>query len=149
MWQKIVTTCSQNLRYVTSVTKMWQFCFLPWLVDFLSQMQNKTAVLPFTFCDNLISVFAVWFSQLQTLRFRHFWHLIITKTMDTIALNAKFSIRICRRGDFENYHSKMRFPQFRLQSLFFSMLLTLVQEFYMFLYLTELSRFVLVLRGLF
>ncbi len=59
MWQKIVTTCSQNLLYVTSVTKMWHSCSLLRLVDFLSQMENKTTVLLFTFCDNLMSIFAV------------------------------------------------------------------------------------------
>ncbi len=59
MWQKIVTTCSQHLLYATSVTKMWHFCSLLWLIDFLSSMENKIVVLPFTFCDNLISIFAV------------------------------------------------------------------------------------------
>ncbi len=34
MWQKIVTTCSQNSLYVASVTKMWHFCSLLWLVNF-------------------------------------------------------------------------------------------------------------------
>ncbi len=60
MWQKIVTTYSHNLLYVTSVTKMWHFCSLLWLVDFLSQREKKTAVLQFTFYDTLISIFAVW-----------------------------------------------------------------------------------------
>ncbi len=60
MWQKIVTICSQNSLYVTSVIKMWHFCSLFWSVDFLSQIENRTTVLPFTFCDNLISAFIVW-----------------------------------------------------------------------------------------
>ncbi len=57
--KKIVTTCSQNLLYVSSVIKMWYFRSVLWLVNFLSQMKNKTAVLSFAFCEDLISVFAV------------------------------------------------------------------------------------------
>ncbi len=60
MRQNYITTRSQNLLYVKSVTKMWHFCSLHWLVGFLSLMENKPAVLPFTFCDKLISIFAVW-----------------------------------------------------------------------------------------
>ncbi len=67
---KTVTTCCQNLLYGTSVTKMWHFCSLLWLVDFLSQMENKTAVLPST----------IWFQFLQSVELKMWKHIRVPLT---------------------------------------------------------------------